>query len=137
MVKRRVIFHDILVFGIMSIILLLGFGQLIIPTLEAAFAENFSAEASLLLVPYRVLSAAFSPRSAMILSYILLLAYASRRFFRSSIMLYLSVFGGLLLYTYLYNIKITETVYAYPLIKIFAVPQLINTMIYAIFKAES
>lgn len=136
MVERRVTIGDVLIYITMLFLLFLGFGEIFYPKMADFILRHFSEGALIVLAPYKFIAKYLTPLGSMILGYIVLLIYASKRFFRSSEMFCFVIFGSLFLIGYFNNIKLTEASYLTPLVKVFLIPQLVNVLIYAIFKAE-
>lgn len=132
--KKNITKKDKKICLLVLFILFLGFGENAILLITRS---GFCPKPVLyLLAPIALMSHYITPILSIIASFVVLMIYSSRRFFDSIEMLYIIVFGGILYLGYRYNVKLTKKAYLFPVVAVIAVPQLINTLIYMIFKEK-
>lgn len=130
MINRAVTRKDVMVYLLILIILIAGFGEMVLPIITKPIPEK----ARIIFFPIGVLNHFIAPKVAIIISSAIFAIYASKRFFDSIILQHLIIFGGLLILGYFYNVKLTDRMYLLPVVAVISIPQLINLLVYAIFK---
>lgn len=132
MVNRNITMTDIKVFLVILFVLFLGYGTKLLFIIDNS--PYMILPVSLALAPIIALSMNISRVAAVVISMIIFLGYSSLRFFRSIPLFYITVFGGMLVASYIGNMKLTRTLDLFPVVAVIAVPQLIHLFIYLAFR---
>lgn len=130
MINREVTKKDIMIYLLIILIITAGFSNTTFPITFKLFPKRIHY----ILAPFAIAVHLLTPKTSIIIGLIIFIYYTSVRFFNSQETRFFIVFGGMLYLGYRYDDKLVENLSLFHATAIVAVPQLINTLVYTIFK---